>query len=332
MAIIDSKLVAALCHPKHAPLIPTARHPLPRLLGSTVAVKAPRHLLAGITQASPSRRASKAEPSRGNPLLAAVDCAPHLEPVQNVKPGATSEITFFAVRRAWPRRVGVRLQPVPAPGHRDTRRLEVQRPFHFSDVLSLHYQDRVPSHPYIHSVPDASSCNEAVAYILQFSVERSPIMAPRLGYAGLGNCPPRGCGAQLSTCIASVNSGELLVAAAPSSTDAPVMQLFFRLRRLPRSSSSLPNHPVLSCRGPRRPCCFLDDVPPPSVVDLLHEQFVNIFFACGAQYLNSSKFLLACGAHITHQRWCLPRQGPWTGACPIFVPPAARTSLSRPTL
>ncbi|EJD42311.1 hypothetical protein AURDEDRAFT_168614 [Auricularia subglabra TFB-10046 SS5] len=170
-----------------APWIPTARHPLHKLLGSR-ALSAPRHLLASIhhrlilaARRSPLSRGTRGSVTRGmatasgcgrasrppdcqDTFLAALDCASRMEPVKNAKPGATLDFTSFA-HTDIATQVGLKFSGTKL--------------FAFSDVLSLHYRDRVPSCLRILSIPGAASCKKAVSKILLFSVEHSLIEATR---------------------------------------------------------------------------------------------------------------------------------------------------------
>ncbi|EJD33340.1 hypothetical protein AURDEDRAFT_177586 [Auricularia subglabra TFB-10046 SS5] len=178
MAIIDSNLLAALCQSQHATADPDCKAPpaqAPRIDGQGAAASVggnpPSVSSSSRVEArafarqrreheqengdSVELRARSAPAGLTRPLphhiLVAVDCASLIEPVQNVKPGATSEITFFVVRRAWPRRVwaGLTFDGIS---------------FSLFVVLSLHYQGRLLSCPSILSVTNAARCNKDAAY------------------------------------------------------------------------------------------------------------------------------------------------------------------------
>ncbi|EJD37441.1 hypothetical protein AURDEDRAFT_173516 [Auricularia subglabra TFB-10046 SS5] len=200
----------------------------------------------------PSSR-SRLTNSLADPFLAAVDCATHIERVLNVRPGATSVVAFFAVRADIVTDAG----------------LTFSGRFCFSDVLSLHYRDRVLSCARSLPVTNAASSSAVVAstaqFSAQFSVEHCPNEVPRTHPPATDGrvrrtreqdfpseaALTRGPVAQVSEtqnseavhrvpaapnaliCIASVDSGEPQVSAVLSSTDAPGAQLFFHLRRAP---------------------------------------------------------------------------------------------------
>ncbi|EJD45269.1 hypothetical protein AURDEDRAFT_165819 [Auricularia subglabra TFB-10046 SS5] len=114
----------------------------------------------------PSSR-SRLTNSLADPFLAAVDCATHIERVLNVRPGATSVVAFFAVRADIVTDAG----------------LTFSGRFRFSDVLSLHYRDRVLSCARSLPITNAASSSAAVAstaqFSAQFSVEHCPNEVPR---------------------------------------------------------------------------------------------------------------------------------------------------------
>ncbi|EJD32256.1 hypothetical protein AURDEDRAFT_178700 [Auricularia subglabra TFB-10046 SS5] len=160
MAIISSNLIAALCRSQYGAVDPGCEAPppqAPRIDGQGAA--------ASVGGDLPSISSS--------PRVEARTLARHLQERDQEN----------GDRRAAGAPRARRMHKTPSlplsTAHSTSSGVEVQRSISLSDVLSLHYRDRIPSRSCIPFVPGATSCNKAVAYILLFSVEHSPIEAPR---------------------------------------------------------------------------------------------------------------------------------------------------------
>ncbi|EJD33085.1 hypothetical protein AURDEDRAFT_177830 [Auricularia subglabra TFB-10046 SS5] len=191
MVIIDSILLGALCQSQHAAVDPDSKAPsaqAPRIDGQGAAAS------VGGDPPSHPRRASKRAPS--HPFLAAVDCAPHDVPVQSVKPGQPRRLLFSPSGEHARASSGCDRNRCQRPDIRTHEGMKFKgSPRCFSDVLSLHYRDKIPSRPSILFIPNAASCNTAVAYISYLSIQRPSIEAPYLPAAVV---QARGHAAQVS--------------------------------------------------------------------------------------------------------------------------------------